>query len=118
MIDGVKLDDNTYEIKGMVEKPKPEDAPSNLVAVGKYVITPEVFEVLATMENGKSGEIRLADAFDIMLGKNRPMYGRILEGEWLDTGDKFNFVKATIHMGLKHPEIGKKLQQYLSELKK
>lgn len=117
VIDGVKLDELTYEIKGMVEKPKIEDAPSNLVAVGKYVITPEVFEVLAKMEHGKSGEIRLADAFDIMLSNNRPMHGRILEGEWLDTGDKFNFVKATIHMGLKHPEIGKKLKAYLCQCK-
>lgn len=113
VIDGVKLDESTYEVKGMVEKPKPEEAPSNLVAVGKYIITPEVFEVLAGMQHGKSGEIRLADAFDIMLENNRPIYGKILEGEWLDTGDKFNFVKATIHMGLKHPEIGKKLQDYL-----
>ncbi|KKP90207.1 MAG: UTP-glucose-1-phosphate uridylyltransferase [Candidatus Moranbacteria bacterium GW2011_GWC2_37_73] len=117
VIDGVKIDDNTYEIKGMVEKPKQEDAPSNLVAVGKYIITPEVFDVLATMENGKSGEIRLADAFDIMLNNKRPMHGRVLEGEWLDTGDKFNFVKATIHMGLKHPEIGDKLRAYLKGCK-
>ena len=117
VIDGIKVDENTYEIKGMIEKPKPEDAPSNLVAVGKYIITPEVFEVLASMENGKSGEIRLADAFDIMLTNNRPMHGKILEGEWLDTGDKFNFVKATIHMGLKHPEIGDKLREYLKGCK-
>ncbi|HAV11807.1 MAG TPA: UTP--glucose-1-phosphate uridylyltransferase [Candidatus Moranbacteria bacterium] len=113
VIDGVKLDENTYEVKGMVEKPKPEDAPSNFVAVGKYVITPEVFDVLRTMEHGKSGEIRLADAFDLMLEKGRPIYGKILEGEWLDTGDKFNFVKATIHMALKHPETGEKLREYL-----
>lgn len=117
VIDGVQVDGHTYEVKGMVEKPKPEDAPSNLVAVGKYVITPEVFDVLASMDHGKSGEIRLADAFDRMLENNRPMYGRILEGEWLDTGDKFSFVKATIHMGLKHPEIGKKLREYLKEIK-
>lgn len=113
VIDGVKVDDKTYEVKGLVEKPKKEDAPSNLVAVGKYIVTPEVFDTLATMENGKSGEIRLIDAFEIMLEKNKALYGKVLEGEWLDTGDKFNFVKATIHMGLKHPEIGKKLREYL-----
>ncbi len=113
VIDGLKLDENTYEVRGMVEKPKPEDAPSNLVAVGKYVITPEVFDVLRNMEHGKSGEIRLADAFDLMLEKKRPIYGKILKGEWLDTGDKFNFVKATIHMALKHPETGEKLKEYL-----
>jgi UTP--glucose-1-phosphate uridylyltransferase len=117
VIDGLKLDDSTYEVKGLVEKPKREDAPSNLVAVGKYIVTPEVFDVLATMENGKSGEIRLIDAFEIMLNNNKALYGKVLEGEWLDTGDKFNFVKATIHMGLKHPEIGEKLRAYLKGCK-
>jgi UTP--glucose-1-phosphate uridylyltransferase len=117
VIDGKKIDEHTYEVTGMVEKPKQEDAPSNLVAVGKYVITPEVFDVLATMSEGKSGEIRLADAFEIMLNNKRPMHGRVLDGEWLDTGDKFNFVKATIHMGLKHPEIGEKLRNYLKGCK-
>jgi UTP--glucose-1-phosphate uridylyltransferase len=117
VIDGVALDEHNIEVKGIVEKPKPENAPSNLVAVGKYVITPEVFETLASMSSGKSGEIRLADAFEIMLSKNRPLYGRILEGEWLDTGDKFNFLKATIHMGLKHPEIKDRLKDYLENLK-
>ena len=117
VLDGVKLDESTIEVKQVIEKPKPEEAPSNLVAVGKYIITPEVFDVLATMKHGKSGEIRLADAFDLMLENNRPIYGRILEGEWLDTGDKFNFMKASIHMGLKHPEIGKKLREYLKDCK-
>jgi UTP--glucose-1-phosphate uridylyltransferase len=117
VIDGVKLDEFNIEIKGIVEKPNPEDAPSNLVAVGKYIITPEVFEILSNMSSGKSGEIRLADAFNLMLDQNKPVYGRILEGEWLDTGNKFNFLKATIHMGLKHPETKEKLNKYLKELK-
>lgn len=117
VIEGVKLDDKTYEVKGIVEKPKSEEAKSNLVAVGKYVITPEVMEVLANMKAGKSGEIRLADAFEIMLQNNRPLYGKELEGEWLDTGDKFNFIRASIKLGLKHPEIGGKLKTFLEELK-
>lgn len=100
----------------MVEKPKPEEAPSRAVAVGKYVITREVFDILAGMESGKSGEIRLADAFDLMLEKGSPIHARMLEGEWLDTGDKFNFLKATIHLGLKHPEVGEKLRGYLKGL--
>ncbi len=116
VIDGVALDKNVIEVKKIVEKPKVEDAPSNLVAVGKYIITPEVFEILKNMQSGKSGEIRLADAFDLMLENNRPIYARKIEGEWLDTGDKLNFVKATIHMGLKHPEIGKKLRAYMEEI--
>ena len=116
VIDGVKLDEMVYEIKKIVEKPKPEETTSDLVAVGKYIITPEVMEVLSNMKHGKSGEIRLADAFEIMLGNNRPLYGKELEGEWLDTGDKFNFIKANIKLGLKHPEVGKKLKQFLEDL--
>ena len=117
VIEGVKLDETNYEIKNIVEKPKPEETQSNLVAVGKYIITPEVMEILRTMKTGKSGEIRLADAFEIMLANNRPIYGKDLEGEWLDTGDKFNFIKASIKLGLKHPEIGEKLKKFLKELK-
>lgn len=116
VVAGVKLDEKHLEIKNIVEKPEPQNAPSNLVAVGKYIITPEVFRVLAEMDSGKSGEIRLTDAFEIMLRNKRPIYGRILDGEWLDTGDKFNFIKTTIKLGLKHPEVKKKLKKYLFDL--
>lgn len=117
VIDGNRLDDKTWEIKKFIEKPAAEDAPTNFVAPGKYIITPEVFDVLANMKEGKSGEIRLADAFEIMLEQNKQLYGCVLDGEWLDTGDKFNFMKANIHMGLKHPEIGEKLREYLKGCK-
>ncbi|MDD5396744.1 MAG: UTP--glucose-1-phosphate uridylyltransferase GalU [Candidatus Moranbacteria bacterium] len=117
VIDGSKLNEKEWEIKKFIEKPKVEDAPTNFVAPGKYIITPEVFDVLATMDHGKSGEIRLADAFDLMLENNQKIYGKVIDGEWLDTGDKFNFMKASIHMGLKHPEIGKKLREYLQGCK-
>jgi len=116
VIEGIKLDENNFEIKKIVEKPDPKDTDSTLVAVGKYIITPEVMEVLKNMKHGKSGEIRLADAFEIMLQNNRPLYGRKLEGEWLDTGDKFNFIKASIKLGLKHPEIGEKLKKFLKTI--
>lgn len=116
VIDGEKIDDQHWKISRFVEKPAPEDAPTNVVAPGKYIITHEVFEILAEMSHGKSGEIRLADAFDVMLEKGRPIHGRMLQGEWLDTGDKFNFLRATIHMGLKHEEVGEKLRKYLKNL--
>lgn len=116
VIDGEMLDECHMKVKSMIEKPEPEEAPSTAVAVGKYIITNEVFGMLAGMEYGKSGEIRLADAFDLMLGKGLPLYGRMLEGEWLDTGDKFNFLKTTVHFGLKHPEVGEKLREYLKSL--
>ncbi|PIP27046.1 MAG: UTP--glucose-1-phosphate uridylyltransferase [Candidatus Moranbacteria bacterium CG23_combo_of_CG06-09_8_20_14_all_39_10] len=117
VIEGIELDNNNFEIKNIVEKPRVEEAKSNLVAVGKYIITPEVMGVLKDMKVGKSGEIRLADAFDSMLENNRPIYGKELEGEWLDTGDKFNFIKASIKLGLKHPEVGEKLKKFLKDLK-
>ncbi len=113
VIEGVDIGDGVYEIKKFVEKPKQEEAPSNLVAVGIYVITPEVFKILAEMKDGKSGEVRLADAFDIMLSSGKPLYGKKIEGDWLDTGNKFNFIRATITLGLKDAEIGGELREYL-----
>lgn len=118
VIDGVEVDRSVFEVKRIVEKPKVEEATSNLVAVGKYVITPEVMEILAGMKHGKSGEIRLADAFEIMLEKDRPLYGKELEGEWLDTGDKLGFIKATVKLGLQHSEVGEKLKSFLESLRK
>lgn len=116
VVAGEAVGDRDIRVTKMVEKPKPEEAPSRAVAVGKYVITREVFDVLSGMESGKSGEIRLADAFEIMIDKGVPIHARMLEGEWLDTGDKFNFLKTTIHFGLKHPEVGEKLKAYLKGL--
>jgi len=117
VIDGVNLGEGTYEIKKMVEKPKVKDAPSNLVAVGIYVITPEIFKILNKMKSGQSGEIRLADAFDTYLKQGKALYGKKLEGDWLDTGNKFGFLKATIQLGLKNKEVGKELKKYLRGLK-
>lgn len=116
IIDGLDLGDGNYEIKKFVEKPSIEDAPSNLAFVGLAVITPEIFKILAEMKHGKSGEIRLADAFDIMLERNRPLYGKKIEGEWLDTGSKYNFIKATIKMGLKDKEIGVDLKEFIKKI--
>jgi len=116
VIECIMIDNLTYEITRLIEKPKPEEANSNLVAVGKYIITQEVMDILAKMSCGISGEIRLIDAFQILLDNNGRLYGKELQGEWLDTGDKFNFLKATIRLGLKHPEVGEKLREYLKEL--
>ncbi|MDP3837226.1 MAG: UTP--glucose-1-phosphate uridylyltransferase [bacterium] len=113
VIDGLDLGEGNFEIKKFVEKPPIGEAPSNLAAVGIYAITPEVLQILKKMENGKSGEIRLADAFDLMLADGRPLYGKQLEGEWLDTGNKFNLIKANIKLGLKDEEIGEDLKEFL-----
>lgn len=116
VIDGLDLGEGNFEIKNFVEKPPVGSAPSNLAAVGIYVITPEVFRVLDKMESGKSGEIRLADAFDQMLENKRPIYGCQITGEWLDTGNKFNFIKATIKYGLKDPEVKDDLRALINSL--
>jgi UTP--glucose-1-phosphate uridylyltransferase len=116
VIDGLDLGEGNYEIKKFVEKPDIGSAPSNLAAVGLYVITPEVFEFLSKMKEGKSGEIRLADAFDLMLEQKRPLYGKNIEGEWLDTGNKLNFIKATLKLGIKDLEIASDLKKFIKDL--
>lgn len=113
---GIDLGDGIYEVKQFIEKPKMSEAPSNLVQVGINIITPEVLNILKNMKQGKSGEIRLADAYDEMIQQNRPLYGKKIEGEWLDTGNKFNFLKASIKLGLKDEEIGAPLKKLINEL--
>lgn len=117
VIDGEIIDEGVYKIKSFVEKPIAEEAPSDLVAVGIYVITPQVLEVLSKMVNGKSGEIRLADAFDMMLAANETLYGIELSGEWLDTGSKLGLLQANITLGLKNEEVGGDLKKFLKNLK-
>jgi len=116
VIDSTDLGSGEYAIKKFVEKPKVDEAPSNLVAVGIYVITSDVLKILSDMKEGNSGEVRLADAFEIMLKNKKALYGKKIEGEWLDTGNKFGFIKATIKLGLKDKEIGKELKAYIKEL--
>ncbi|MFA5985942.1 MAG: UTP--glucose-1-phosphate uridylyltransferase GalU [Parcubacteria group bacterium] len=116
VVDPVKIDDRLFEIRRFVEKPKTQDAPSNLIAVGKYIITPEIFDKLEESVNDK-GEIRLANAFVRMIENNRPIYGYEVDGTRYDCGDKFGFVQATIQMGLHHPEIKDRLKKYIKSLK-
>jgi len=118
VIDGEEVEKGIYKISKFIEKPAVSEAPSDLVQVGINIITPNVFEILSKMKSGKSGEIRLADAFDEMLSKGQPLYGKKLEGEWLDTGNKFSFIKATLKFGLKDTEIKDDLQKLINDLKK
>ncbi len=115
VVDGKKMPDGHLLITKFVEKPKESEAPSNIVAPGKYIITPEIFRVLESIQK-KDGELGLDDAFNLMLDRGDKIYGLMLEGKWLDTGDKLNFIKATIHMGLKHPEIREGLREYIKSL--
>lgn len=114
VVDPLELEKRIYEIRRFVEKPAPEKAPSNLVFIGKAILTPEIFDILEKKPN-KSGEIRLADAFAELLKQGKPLYGRELEGTRFDCGDKLGFVQATVEYGLKHPDIGRDFQKYLKK---
>ncbi|OGY90310.1 MAG: UTP--glucose-1-phosphate uridylyltransferase [Candidatus Komeilibacteria bacterium RIFCSPLOWO2_01_FULL_52_15] len=115
IIGGARHARGMVRVTQLIEKPKASKAPSNLAAVGKYVITPDVFKELATLSHASGGEIRLIDAFSKMLSRKHAIYGKILEGTWLDTGDKLNFIRATLHFGLQHEEIRTGLKQLLKK---
>lgn len=104
-----------HKVQSLVEKPKPEDAPSDLAIIGKYVITPEVMQALESSEASHGGEIRLIDGFRALQGK-QDIYGYEMEGKRYDTGDKLGFLEATIDFALKREDLGPQLKQYLKTL--
>ncbi len=104
-----------YRIRNLVEKPKPEDAPSNLAIIGRYVLTPEVFESIEAIEPGSGGELQLTDALKHML-RSRPIYGFRFEGTRYDAGDKQGFLRATVEFALKRHDLGAEFRNYLKGL--
>jgi len=112
-----KIASRLYKIKKIIEKPSIEEAPSELAIVGKYVLTPEVFEYLAKSKPGKRGEIILAEALDKMLKDGKIIYGYEFEGEWLECGNKLGWLQAFLYFSLRHKEYGPKLKKYLREIK-
>ncbi|KKW46196.1 MAG: UTP--glucose-1-phosphate uridylyltransferase [Candidatus Liptonbacteria bacterium RIFCSPLOWO2_01_FULL_56_20] len=118
VVKAVKVSKNVYEIKDIVEKPNPKEAPSNLIIVGKYIITPSVFEELRKLKReSRGGEVRMADALKNLL-KRRPIYGLQFEGTRYDCGNKMGFLRATVDFALKHPSIKKELRKYLKKVVK
>lgn len=111
-----KISDRTYEIKDIIEKPPVNEAPSDLTIVGKYIITPDVFEELANLKPGKDGEMRLADALKA-LTKKKAVYGYEFEGRRYDCGSKLGFLQATVELALKHGELNGRFRDYLKGLK-
>lgn len=107
--------DRLYRIRNMVEKPKTEDAPSNLAIIGRYVLTPEIFDSIESVEPGRGGEIQLTDALKHML-RNRPIYGYRFEGTRYDAGDKLGFLKATVEFALRRYDLGSQFREYLKSL--
>jgi len=105
-----------YEISDMVEKPKLKDAPSNLAILGRYILTPAIFETLAETQIGTGGELQLTDGMKLLL-KREKIYAYIYEGKRHDTGDKLGFLKATVEFALKREDLGAPFREYLKGLK-
>ena len=108
-------DGRLVKLSGMVEKPKQEEAPSNLAVMGRYVLTPEIFEMLETQEPGAGGEIQLTDAIDRLMDR-QAVYAYDFEGNRYDVGDKFGFIKATIDFALSREDLKHQVEAYLKEL--
>jgi len=117
VVGGIDYGNDLYKIQSFVEKPKTLEAPSDLAAVGAYIITPAIMKILGEMKGGISGEIRLADAFSVYLKQGGTVYGQVLEGEWLDTGSKLGWLKANVQLGLKNKESSGDLRSFLEGLK-
>jgi UTP--glucose-1-phosphate uridylyltransferase len=103
---------DTAKIHSIVEKPKPADAPSNLGVIGRYVLTPKIFDLLAQMAPGAGGEIQLTDAISALLAHERVLAVR-LPGKRYDCGSKLGYLQATLEYGLRHPETGEQFARYL-----
>jgi len=108
--------DRLYRIRNLVEKPKREEAPSNLAIIGRYVLTSEIFASLEAIEPGSMGEIQLTDGLRHLL-RNRPIYGYRFEGTRYDAGDKLGFLKATVEFALRRHDLGGPFREYLKGLK-
>jgi UTP--glucose-1-phosphate uridylyltransferase len=118
VVDAEAISDNgrqgrLFRIRNMVEKPKAADAPSNLAIIGRYVLTPEIFQCVESIEPGS--EIQLTDALKYML-RNRPIYGLKFEGTRYDAGDKLGFLKATVEFALSRHDLGEPFREYLKTL--
>lgn len=116
IIDAKKIDDRIYLVNDMVEKPQPDEAPSNLAIIGRYILTPESFVALEQTKPGKGGEIQLTDGLRLLM-KKQPIYAYEFEGVRHDAGDKLGFLKATVEFGLKNEEFGDQFRSYLKKLK-
>jgi UTP--glucose-1-phosphate uridylyltransferase len=107
--------DRLYRVRDMVEKPPRDSAPSNLAIIGRYVLTPAIFDALAGTKPGRLGELQLTDGIRRLLD-SEPVYACRFEGSRYDAGDKLGFLKATVELGLRNPELGDAFRAYLRSL--
>lgn len=110
-----EMEPGLYNVKNFVEKPPVDKAPSDLAIIGRYLLNPEIFDLLDTQEPGRGGEIQLTDAID-RLNKTQRVFAREFTGKRYDVGNKFGYVQTTIEYGLRHPEIKDELHAYLKKL--
>ena len=121
IVDGVKINDSRfkvdslYKVNSLVEKPRQEDAPSNVAILGRYIITPGIFEVLENTKSGKGGEIQLTDALKTLAAKEE-MYAYCFEGRRYDVGDKQGYLEATVEFALRRPELKDNFMEYLKKI--
>lgn len=110
-----QVEDRVYEVLDLVEKPNPEEAPSNLAIVGRYIITPEIFSLLKETSPGKGGEIQLTDGLRLLLQQQK-IYAYRFDGIRYDTGTPLGFLKASVEFGLSSPELGAEFSKFLRQL--
>lgn len=115
ILDVVSDNGKFAEIKGLVEKPSPDKAPSTLSIIGRYILQPEVFDYLSAFEKGAGGEIQLTDAMSKLIGK-QPFHGLRFEGDRYDCGSRLGFVQANIAFAMKDPEIGEEVTSFIKNL--
>jgi len=115
IVDFSQKDGDVYKVEDLIEKPAVEKAPSELAILGRYIITPDIFDILENTPPGKGGEIQLTDALKTLLEK-RAVYGYDFEGKRYDVGNKMGFLKTTVELALAHEELGTEFKKYLKEL--
>ncbi len=115
--DIVPVEGNVYKINAIVEKPEPEQAPSNLATHGAYIFPPEIFSALKRISPGKGGELWLIDAINLLKDEGVPVYAVEIENaKYYDTGNKLEYMKTVVEHGLKHPDINGEFKKFLKEL--
>jgi len=115
IVSGKGIGDRIFAVDGMVEKPRPEEAPSNNAIIGRYILTPDIFPILEHTAPDSRGEIQITDALKTLLGR-RPIDGYAFEGKRYDAGDKLGFLKATVELALKREDLGREFREYLRKL--
>ncbi|MBN1040016.1 UTP--glucose-1-phosphate uridylyltransferase [Clostridium botulinum] len=112
IVDGLHIEDRVYKVKGLVEKPSIEEAPTNVAILGRYIITPKIFEILENTKPGKGNEIQLTDAL-LELVEQEAMYAYDFEGKRYDVGDKLGFLQATVEYALRKSSLNEEFTEYL-----